>query len=68
MVVPVLITSCQVSENPNIGPVTAQMITMVKAVIKAIGEPVAFVTLFDIFPNSNESLFFFCFVRITLNI
>jgi len=34
MVVPVLITNCQVSLYPNIGPVPAQMITMKRAIAK----------------------------------
>ena len=41
MVVPVLITSCQVSEYLNTGPVTAQTNTTVNAVIKAAELPVA---------------------------
>ena len=65
MVVPVLITSCQVSEKPNIGPDIAQTKITVKAVIKARGEPVVLVTLFDIFWNKAESLFFFFVLRIT---
>ena len=41
MVVPVFMTSCQVSLNPNIGPVTAQTTIMSTAVTKAVGCPVA---------------------------
>ena len=41
MVVPVFITSCQVSENLNNGPVIAQTIITAKALINAAGEPVA---------------------------
>ena len=40
MVVPVLMTSCQVSEKPKIGPVTAQTITADSAKMKASGRPV----------------------------
>ena len=40
MVVPVLITSCQTSEKPKIGPVTAQTITAPSARMKASGRPV----------------------------
>jgi hypothetical protein len=64
MVVPVLITNCQVSEKPNKGPVIPQMITTNKAMLKARGEPVALVTLFDIFWNRAESLLFLFFFRI----
>ena len=39
MVVPVLITSCQVFENPKNGPVTAQMIIKQKAITEAAGLP-----------------------------
>src|SRR5689334_5676208 len=38
-VVPVLITSCHVSLNPNSGPVIAQTITRPTAVAKATGRP-----------------------------
>jgi hypothetical protein len=41
MVVPVLITSCHVSENPKSGPVTAHTTMTRKAMPKAIGLPVA---------------------------
>ena len=39
IVVPVLITSCQVSEKPNTGPVTAQTSTTATAVTKAQDRP-----------------------------
>lgn len=60
MVVPVLITSCQVSENLNIGPVIPQTIIINAAVIKAMGEPVALVTLLASFWNSLDSLLLRC--------
>jgi hypothetical protein len=41
MVVPVLITSCQVSEYLNTGPVTAQITTIRRAMINAAELPVA---------------------------
>ena len=41
----VLITSCQVSEKLNIGPLKAQKIIKNKANKKAFGEPTAFETL-----------------------
>ena len=44
MVVPVLITSCHVSENPKIGPVTAHSKMITKDAMKAAGLPVSFVT------------------------
>src|SRR5262245_17096809 len=40
IVVPVLMTSCQVSLNPNTGPVTAHTRTMVTATPNATGRPV----------------------------
>lgn len=39
IVVPVLITSCQVSEKSKIGPVIAQTMTMAAAAMNANGEP-----------------------------
>ena len=41
IVVPVFMTSCQVSLNPNIGPVTAQPRMISTAVAKVAGCPVA---------------------------
>src|SRR4030095_7711412 len=41
MVVPVLITNCQVSLYPNTGPVPAQMITIKRATAKVAGLPEA---------------------------
>lgn len=41
MVVPVLITSCQVSEKPKIGPLTAQTITIPAARMKVDALPAA---------------------------
>ena len=41
MVVPVFMISCQVSLNPNSGPVTAQTTMMSMAATKATGCPVA---------------------------
>jgi hypothetical protein len=37
IVVPVLMISCQVSEEPKMGPVTAQMRIVAKARMKPIG-------------------------------
>ncbi|QTK80569.1 hypothetical protein AT6N2_C3055 [Agrobacterium tumefaciens] len=39
MVVPVLMTSCQTSENPKSGPLMPQTITVPSATTKAVGEP-----------------------------
>ncbi len=39
MVVPVLITNCQVSEKPKTGPVAAQTIIVRSATTEAHGEP-----------------------------
>ena len=44
MVVPVFITSCQVLEKLNNGPVHAQMMTMKKAMKLACALPAAWVT------------------------
>ncbi len=46
MVVPVLITSCQVLENPKNGPVKAHIIIRRKARTDATGLPEILVTLF----------------------
>lgn len=51
MVVPVFITSCHVSENPKSGPVTAQTITIVRAIKNALADPVAADILFANFLN-----------------
>ncbi|MNE64022.1 hypothetical protein D3C80_1594060 [compost metagenome] len=39
MVVPVLMTSCQTSENPKSGPLIPQTSTVPRATMKAVGEP-----------------------------
>jgi len=44
IVVPVFMTSCQVSEKLNIGPDIAQIIMTRKAPMNVEGFPVAFVT------------------------
>ena len=44
MVVPVLMTSCQVSENLKIGPVMAQITTMRTHRAKVTGRPAAVAT------------------------
>ena len=44
IVVPVLITNCQVSENLKTGPDNAQIIITKKAIMNAHGLPVALVT------------------------
>src|SRR3954463_5025353 len=41
MVVPVLMTSCQVSENPKMGPVTAHTTITNTAMSRATGDPSA---------------------------
>lgn len=51
MVVPVLMTSCQVSEKWKTGPVIAQTIMTKNASMKAKGEPVAFVTVVENLSN-----------------
>ncbi len=49
IVVPVLITSCQVSEKPNSGPVAAQTTTTSAAVRNAQGDPTALEVRCEIF-------------------
>lgn len=66
MVVPVLITNCHVSENPNRGPVIAHIMITENAIKKAAGLPVALVTLFEKLLKNDENLFFFFFARMTL--
>lgn len=44
IVVPVLMTSCHVSEKPNSGPVMPQVIIMASATVKVAGVPVMRVT------------------------
>jgi hypothetical protein len=41
IVVPVLITSCHVSENPNTGPEAAQTMTTMQQIMKATACPAA---------------------------
>src|SRR4029453_10647730 len=53
MLVPVLITSCQVSENPNSGPVTAQTTMTPSATMNAHGVPVACDTAAANFRNAS---------------
>src|SRR5439155_19326741 len=53
MVVPVLITSCQVSEYPNIGPVTAQTAMMSNARMNAHGLPTAAEAAAENFRNTS---------------
>lgn len=58
MVVPVLITSCQVSEYLKIGPQMAQIITIDAAMINAPEVPVRCVTLLENL-SKKERLFLF---------
>ena len=55
MVVPVLITSCQVSEKSNSGPNTAHRMIRLNARIKATGLPVFRVTHPEILLNRRPS-------------
>src|SRR5262249_13697310 len=52
MVVPVLITSCHVSENPKIGPVIPHTRTVSDAAIKAVGRPAALDVKLAMSPNN----------------
>ena len=58
IVVPVLITNCQVSEKLNIGPVTAHTIITKKAMINDVDVPTARVIADDIFSNRAVKLVF----------
>lgn len=53
MVVPVLMTSCHVSENPNNGPVTAQITITAQASTKVDARPAACEALFAMDANSR---------------
>lgn len=64
MVVPVLITSCQVSEYLNTGPVTAQIIIVTVAMINAAELPVAAVAQFE---NLSNKFFFFFMLLVQAN-
>ena len=59
MVVLVLMMSCQVSENPNIGPEIAQITMVPAAIINAQGLPVIFVTLVENLSKKLLIPFFF---------
>lgn len=59
MVVPVLITSCQVSEKSNIGPDRAHINTTAKAIRNDADEPVQAVTLVARF---SKAPLMFCFI------
>ena len=58
IVVPVLITSCQVFEKWNRGPVAIHNSIISMAMMKAAEEPVALVTFDENFSNNTEKLFF----------
>ena len=62
MFVQELIMSCQVSENPNNGPVQAQMSTSTIEASEVAGRHAARVIAFEIFSNDRESFPFFFFV------
>ncbi len=64
MVVPVLMTNCQVSENLKRGPDTSQIIITKNEMMKAAELPVTLVTAEDIF--SKPDLLFFCLIIIKL--
>lgn len=60
MVVVVLMMSCQIWENPNSGPVAAQIMTMRTAPIKASALPAKHDTRFE---NLSKK-FFFIFITL----
>lgn len=62
MVVLVFITNCQVSEKPNIGPTAPQITIIQKAVTKAVGEPVKWITAVENLLNNKETLLVGCFL------
>lgn len=55
MVVPVFITSCQVSEKLKIGPVNIQVIIVSKASKKVQNEPAALLTFCENFLNISAA-------------
>ena len=57
MVVPVLITNCQVLEKLKTGPVITHAMITANAIMKAVELPVALVTLAENFSNNTENLF-----------
>src|SRR5437016_4060122 len=59
IVVPVLITSCHVSEKLNMGPVTNHMITITQAIINAAGLPEALVIFVAILSKKYRKVFLF---------
>ena len=54
IVVPVLMTSCQVSENANIGPLAAHAITIRQQIRNVIGAPAARATAFEAVVNTRS--------------
>ena len=62
IVVAVLMNSCHVPENLNIGPVIPHKITMLQAIINAAGLPEAFVTLVAILSKNKENRMCFLFI------
>ena len=58
IVVLVLMSSCQVSENAKMGPQIAQMIIIKNAIMKVTGLPAVLVTAFE---NLSNHLFTFDF-------
>src|SRR5205814_4878992 len=59
IVVPVLMTSCHVSEKLKIGPVTSQTITITQATINAAGLPEALVIFVAILSKKYRKVFLF---------
>src|SRR3954453_16593189 len=55
IVVPVLMTSCHVSEKPNSGPSAAQIKMQRQDATKVNGLPVALATLSDILPKTADT-------------
>jgi len=70
MVVPVLITNCQVSENLNMGPLAAHTMMTAMAIRKAVEDPVALVILLLALSKKvfMELLFFCLFILLELRI
>src|SRR3954451_7240964 len=56
IVVPVLMTNCQVSEKPKIGPVIAQTTITSTASINVVARPAASDVLFAASPNNSAIL------------
>ena len=68
MVVPVLMTSCQVSEKPNIGPLTSQAMMVKKASTKEVVLPQARVAAEEKRSKTDDFFYFFVFINLVFKV